>query len=230
VSLKAPPAFAAEQYQGLQLTLERIARARDTKVIAITSPGTGDGKTLTSVKLAAALARTNARVLVIDADLRRPSVMTRLGLGEARATGLANPVGDTTLKLQNVIHAVPGTNLWVMPAGELTTPVHTVLSSPRLKQVLAEAREQFDYVVLDTPPLLPVFDSALLAGAVDGILLIVSANKTPRKLLGEALNMLEAGKVLGIVFNRDERPLFGYYDRNYRQYFTDAPYTPAREA
>ncbi len=230
VSLTAPSSFAAEQYQGLQLTLERISRARDTKVIAVTSPGTGDGKTLTTLNLAAALARSNARVLVIDADLRRPSVMTRLGLGEARATGLADLVYSKTLKLKDVIHAVPSTNLWVMPAGELTTPVHTVLSSPRLKELLAEARAEFDYVVLDTPPLLPVFDAALLASAVDGILLIVAANKTPRKLLGEALNMLEADKVLGIVFNRDERPLFGYYDRNYRQYFTDTPSTAARQA
>jgi Mrp family chromosome partitioning ATPase len=75
--------------------------------------------------------------------------------------------------------------------------------------------------VLDTPPLLPVFDSALLAKSVDGVLMVVSANQTPRKLLGEALNMLEPSKVLGIVFNRDERPLFGYYNSYYREYFPD---------
>ena len=66
-----------------------------------------------------------------------------------------------------------------------------------------------------------MFDSALLAKSVDGVLMVVSANQTPRKLLGEALNMLDPAKVLGIVFNRDERPLFGYYNSYYREYFPD---------
>jgi len=77
--------------------------------------------------------------------------------------------------------------------------------------------------VVDTPPLLPVPDSALLAKMVDGVLLVVSAHHTARKLMAEALNMLDAEKVLGIVFNRDARPLFGYYDSTYRAYFRDAP-------
>jgi len=66
-----------------------------------------------------------------------------------------------------------------------------------------------------------VFDSALLSRLVDGLLIVVAANQTPRKLLGEALNLLDPEKVLGIVFNRDERPLFGYYDAYYREYFPD---------
>jgi len=81
--------------------------------------------------------------------------------------------------------------------------------------------------VLDTPPLLPVYDSALLAKSLDGVLMVVSANRTPRKLLGEALNLLDAGKVLGIVFNKDGRPLFGYYDSYYREYFPAASVSEA---
>ena len=87
--------------------------------------------------------------------------------------------------------------------------------------VLAEARRRYDFIVLDTPPLLPVFDSALLANSVDGVLMVVAANQTPRKLLGEALNLLDPAKVLGIVFNRDTRPMFGYYNAYYKDYFPD---------
>ena len=72
-----------------------------------------------------------------------------------------------------------------------------------------------------------MFDSALLAKLVDGVLMVVAANQTPRKLLGEALNLLDPEKVLGIVFNRDERPLFGYYDAYYREYFPDANGVPS---
>ena len=100
--------------------------------------------------------------------------------------------------------------------------MHHILRSPRLEQLLAEARQRYDFIVLDTPPLLPVFDSALLRELVDGVLIVVAANQTPRKLLGEALNLLDPAKVLGIVFNRDARPLFGYYDAYYKDYFPDA--------
>ena len=138
VSLIAPASFAAEQYQALRLKIERVRQSRDLRVIAITSPGAADGKTVTSINLAAALGRgSHARVLIID-----------------------------------------------------------------------------------TPPLVPVVDSALLARLVDGVLLVVAANRTPRKLLEEALNQLDAAKVLGIVFNSDSKPLYGYYDSGYRRYFS----------
>jgi Mrp family chromosome partitioning ATPase len=74
-------------------------------------------------------------------------------------------------------------------------------------------------VILDTPPIVPVVDSALLSRVVDGVLVVVAANKTPRKLLEEALNELDPAKVVGIVFNNDNRPLYGY-DTNYRRYFS----------
>ena len=97
----------------------------------------------------------------------------------------------------------------------------------RAVELLALARSHYGYVVLDTPPLLPVFDSALLAKLVDGVLMVVAANQTPRKLLGESLNMLDPAKVLGIVFNRDQRPLFGYYNSYYREYFPDRSGLPS---
>ena len=222
VSLTAPASFAAEQYQGLRLTIERVGRARHMQVIAVTSPGAGEGKTLTSINLAGALAHGNeARVLLIDADLRRPAVARQLGLTDSPA-GLADVLTDDATQLAHVVHRIDAFNLDVVTAGTAKTAIHQLLRSSRLDGMLRDARERYDFIVIDTPPLLPVFDSALLAKASDGILMIVSANQTPRKLLGEALNLLDPAKVLGIVFNRDARPLFGYYDAYYREYFPDA--------
>jgi Mrp family chromosome partitioning ATPase len=116
---------------------------------------------------------------------------------------------------------VLGSTLQVVPAGELRAPAHEVLRSPHLEFLLREARAHYDFVILDAPPLLPVFDAALLSRAVDGVLVVVAANRTPRKLLGEALNQLDPSKVIGIVFNGDVRPLYGYYDSSYQQYFQD---------
>ena len=221
VSFTNPASFAAEQYQGLRLTIERMTRAGGTQIIAVTSPAAGEGKTLTSINLAGAMAReSDVRVLLVDADLRRPSVARQLAITDAR-TGLADALTDPHMAVADVVRPLPGFNLDIVSAGTPRGGVSQILRSPRLDAFIQEARQRYGYIILDTPPLLPVFDSALLAKSVDGVLMVVSANQTPRKLLGEALNMLEPAKVLGIVFNRDERPLFGYYNSYYREYFPD---------
>jgi capsular exopolysaccharide synthesis family protein len=228
VALTSPGSFAAEQYQGLRLTIERLRRGRTLQVIAVTSPAAGEGKTLTAINLAGALARggDDARVLLIDADLRRPAVARQLAIDEC-SQGLTEAVESAAATLDSVTQRLKHFNLSIIPAGTRKGAVHHVLRSPRLDVVLAEARRRYDFVVLDTPPLLPVFDSALLANAVDGVLMVVAANQTPRKLLGEALNMLDPAKVLGIVFNRDARPMFGYYDAYYKDYFPEQAVTEA---
>jgi capsular exopolysaccharide synthesis family protein len=222
VSLTNPASFAAEQYQGLRLTIERMARTNGAQVIAVTSPAAGEGKTLTSINLAGALAReAEGRVLLIDADLRRPSVARALGMADGDTNGLADIIADPKGQLAASARGIGSFNLSVVPAGMPGPAIHKVLRSPRLEQVLQEARKQFDVIVIDTPPLLPVFDSALLSRMVDGLLIVVAANQTPRKLLGEALNLVDPAKVMGIVFNRDDRPMFGYYDEYYREYFPE---------
>ena len=226
VSLTAPASFAAEQYQGLRLTIERMSREREVKVIAITSPAAGDGKTVTAINLAAALARGAERVLLIDADLRRPSVGRLFGFPND-APGLADALVDRAVGFDAIVRHATRLNLSMIPAGNARRRVSEILRSPRLHELIAEARNQYAYLVLDTPPLLPVFDSALLAKLVDGVLMVVAANQTPRKLLGESLNMIDATKVLGIVFNRDERPLFGYYNSYYREYFPEPSRLPS---
>ena len=222
VSLTSPSSFAAEQYQGLRLTVERLARSRDAQVIAVPSPAAGEGKPVTAINLAGALARgSDARVLLIDADLRRPAVAKSLGFDDVETNGLADVIAAENGTLASAARPLEGFNISVVPAGSPNPAIHKLLRSPRLEPLLAEARRQYDYIVIDTPPLLPVFDSALLARVADGVLIVVAANQTPRKLLGEALNLVDPAKVLGIVFNRDDRPLFGYYDAYYREYFPD---------
>jgi capsular exopolysaccharide synthesis family protein len=225
VALTAPGSFATEQYQGLRITVEQLKQLRDVRLIAVTSPSAGDGKTVTSINLAGVLARGSAaRVLLIDADLRRPDIAARLGIETAGGRGLVDVVADERLGLDDVTQRIEGFNLSVIPAGLTRLPIHEILRSPRLERLLQAARDRYDFIVLDTPPLLPVFDAAMVAKLVDGLLVVVAANRTPRKLLAEALTHLEPAKVLGIVFNRDTHPLFGYYDPSYRGYFQ----TPAR--
>jgi capsular exopolysaccharide synthesis family protein len=220
VSLVNPGSFAAEQYQALRMKIERLRQARDLRVIAVTSPGASDGKTVTSINLAGALARgASARVLLIDGDLRRPEVAHQLHIDDS-GSGFADLIATGKIDLEQVVRPLEAFNIDVIPAGGVAGPIHEMFRSNRLVEVLNAARQRYDYVVIDTPPLVPVVDSALLARVVDGVLVVVAANKTPRKLLEEALSQLDESKVLGIVFNNDDRPLFGYYDTSYRRYFS----------
>ena len=219
VTLAKPLSFEAEQFRRLRAQIEELAASRGFRVIAVTSAVASDGKTLTSVNLAGALAAApGARILLVDADLRKPGVASTLRL-PAGTRGLlaALEAGDT--KLADYVQHIDGARLDVLTCEASRADTYDLLSSGRMGTLLAEARRSYDFVVVDTPPVIPVPDTGLLRKVVDGYLVVVSANNTPRKLLGEALNLLEPSSVVGLVFNRDDRPLFGYYHSSYSSYF-----------
>lgn len=208
VSLLTPASFEAEQYRVLRHMIEQLHRSADLSVIAISSPDAAEGKTTTAINLAGALAQASeARVLLIDADLRGANLAAHLGLDEHAAPGLVNAILDTTLGLEAVEQAHPHLNLSVITAGRRPSAPYEVLKSPRVGELLAEARRKYDYVIVDTPPLVSVPDSRVLEKWVDGFLIVVAAHRTPRRLLEEALSLIEATKIVGLVFNGDDRHL-----------------------
>jgi capsular exopolysaccharide synthesis family protein len=220
VSLTAPFSMEAEQYQALRLKLERLQVTNNMRVVAVTSPGARDGKTVTTINLAAALSQgSKMRVLLIEADLRRPSVARYLRLDGKNPVGLAQLLGEPHRNTLDAVQRLSGLGFDLITAGPTEVPVHELFRQPRLKALLDEARERYDFVLLDTPPVGPVSDCALLGRWLDGLLLVVAAHKTPRKALEKALNMLDGTPVLGIVFNRDDTAHFGYRRQDYRSYF-----------
>ena len=156
VSFTHPGSFAAEQYQGLRLRIERLTKARGSQVLAVTSPAAGEGKTLTAINLAGALAReSDSRVLLIDADLRRPAVAARLNVPPA--PGLTDVLTSDGRDLQSVAHQVPPFQLWAIASGTAGTGIHRLLRSPRLEPLLQHARQQYDVIISfnDTPVIEP---------------------------------------------------------------------------
>jgi len=218
VSWADPRSFEAEQYRRLRHRVEELGISRPLRVIAVTSPIGGDGKTLTALNLAGALAqRPSAKVLVIDADLHQPSVATQLGLGTDE--GVAAFLRSSNGRLEDFTKPMAGMNLTVLPCAGDCDDAYELLTSPRFAELLGSARAQYDYVIVDTPPLILVSDGALIRSVVDGYIIVVSANTTPRKLVGETLNLLGAQSVVGLVFNREDRPLFDDYGGYYSSYF-----------
>jgi capsular exopolysaccharide synthesis family protein len=212
VSLVAPSSIAADQYRGLRQTVESLRKDSGFHAIAVTSPSPGDGKTVTTLNLAGALAQAqDARVLVVDADLRKPSVAAYLALDGLRSPGLSDALRNPRYELHQIVRHLKGFNLWVVPAGSPELSPYELLSSPRFDVLLREARRDFDCVLVDTPPALLMPDCRLIERWVDGFIIVVAAHKTPRQLVGEALSQFDPAKVLGVVFNADDQPTSSYY-------------------
>jgi len=210
VSLVSPATFPAEQYRALRHSVEEMRRERGLQVIAVTSPTPGDGKTTTAINLAGALAQApDLRVLLVEADLRRTSyrVPERLGLGGALGPGLAGAIMTPASSLNDVVRRHPRFALSVLPAGQSPVACYEVLKSPRLGDLLDEARQQYDYVIVDTPPAIAVPDCKVISRWVDGFLIVVAAHKTPLRLIEETLDTVDPAKTLGLVFNGDDSPL-----------------------
>jgi protein-tyrosine kinase len=219
VSFLAPASLEADQYRTLRHAVERMRSDSGFRVFGITSAGAGDGKTITTLNLAGSLAQSSeARVLVVCADLHRVMVSEYLGLARLRLPGLAEAISNEDYGLARVVRRLDSLNVSVLPGGNARARPYELLASPRLESLLEEARRLYDYVLIDTPPVVPLADCRLIGRWVDGFIVVVAAHRTPRKLLAEALNLLEPTKVLGVVFNGDSRPLtpyYGYYGREY---------------
>lgn len=222
VSLTAPTSPEAHQYRVLGHQLERLRREGGLRLVAVTSPFAGDGKTTTSINVAATLAQApGSRTLLVDCDLRLPAVAKYLRVEGVDAPGLSEAV-QARLGLDAVMQRCPPrVDLWLLTAGRPPEDPYDVIRSPHFADLLEEARRRFDFVVIDTPPILPVPDGREIARWVDGFLVVVAAHRTPRPLLAEALGVLEPDKVVGLVLNGDDSFSSEYY-RYYRGYGTAA--------
>ncbi len=223
VSLVTPASFDAEQYRALRHNVERLHKATGLKMVAVSSPAAGDGKTMTAINLAGALAQApEVRVLLIDADLRRSAVGHRLGLPESEEPGLVSAILEPHLTLAHIVRSRPPFNLSVICAGPTPASPYEVLKSSRLGELLDEARQQYDYIVVDTPPLTPVQDCRVIGRWVDGFLIVVAALRTPRRLVEESLTTLDSAKILGFVFNEEQLSMVG----GYAAYYGEGYHTP----
>ena len=216
VSLVSPATIEAEQYRTLSMMLEQRRHSGLLQVVAVSSPTMGDGKTVTSINLAGALAQSpQARVLLIDADFRKPSVPTQMGLRDGSVLGLRDAILNPNLALKDIVRRLPAYNLSVATVGRAQVMPHEIFKSTRFAELIDEARRDFEWIILDTAPLVLAPDCLMMGRSVDGFLMIVSAHKTSRKEIAEALNIIGPSKLLGLVFNNDDNLLDSYGYRTY---------------
>ncbi len=217
-----------EQYRHLAAVMHHAQKASGVRSVMVTSALPSEGKTLTATNLALTLSQSyQRRVLLVDADLRRPRMreMFALPSSEGLTDSLTLPRGDR-LPVQQVTPT-----LWVLTSGRAVPDPMSLLASPAMKQLLEEARDSFDWVVVDTPPIAILPDANLLAAMIDTALLVVSAQSTPYPMVQRAARAIDTKRILGVVLNRAEKATlpasYGYY--GYKQYQPGHPQpAPAR--
>lgn len=218
VAATDPKSPIAEQYRILRTNLQSLKLRSGSKVIVVTSAVHNEGKSVTSVNLALTLARQeNLRVVLIDADLRKPSVHKWLGMPTGEK-GLASALQNGG-NLEGCLMKMKEPALTLLPAGGHPENPAELLESTSMKKILATLKAQFDVVIIDAPPVLPVADPGILAAQADGVLLVVRAGRTQRKTAAQAQALLTQMKanILGCVLTHVEYYLPGYY-RYYHAY------------
>ena len=210
VMLADPHSPAAEAYRSLAATVQFAYADRQLQTIGITSAAAGEGKSNTTANLAIALAEGGRRVIVVDADLRRPGQHTLFGLD--RKDGLSNMLMGDQTQLPLLDTQTPGVR--VLTSGPTPANPLEALGSRRFDHILALARAQADFVLVDTPPAGALADAAVLAPRLDGMLLVVSAGRTKRDLARRAREQLERvnANLLGVVLTdvREDDKLYKY--------------------
>jgi succinoglycan biosynthesis transport protein ExoP len=226
VTQSRPKSQMAEAYRALRTSLLLTSPGGPPKVILITSALPQEGKTTTSINSAIVLAQKGTRVLLIDADLRRPSIHKTLGMGPG--SGLSNVLtGSATLR-QAIIRSPILPDLFVLPAGTPPPNPAELLASTNMKDVLDELRQQFDHIVIDTPPTLSVTDAVALSTSADRVILVIRSGQTTKQALRRARDILLSvnAPVCGVLLNAvDLRSPDYYYYYEYQGKYGHGYYT-----
>jgi succinoglycan biosynthesis transport protein ExoP len=224
-SASQPKSHMAEAYRALRTSILLSRGGQSAKVLMVTSALPQEGKTTTSVNLSIVFAQHDARVLLIEADMRRAGISQVFGLTQSDV-GLSTVLGRNT-PLEAAIQPVPGVpNLSLLPAGPVPVNPAVLLGSPRMKDLLSTLKSRFDYVIVDTPPALSVTDSVLLSSLADSAVLVVRAGVTSKAALRRVCDVLGHvdARIMGVVLNAADAVESDryYYGDRYHSYYDDS--------
>lgn len=212
ISLFDATSPVAEQYRTIRTNIQFSAsEGQAIRTMVITSSGPGEGKSTTSANLAVVFAGAGQKVLLIDADMRKPTVHRSFSLDNSKGLSIYL---STQQKLEDFAHATPVENLMVIPSGPKPPNPSELLGSTRLSHFIEEAKASFDVIIFDMPPIVTVTDAQIVSSKVDGTILVAREGVTEKDAAMKAKELLEISKarVLGVVYNGSkEASEKGYY-------------------
>ncbi len=219
VAITQPHSSYCEEYRSLRTHVLHKGQRNELKSIVVASVNPSEGKSITALNLAWMLAQTDStNALIIDADLRMPSLADYLGIETDK--GLSDVLAGTATLADCIVKLEPS-GLHILPGGEARQDVAELISGPKFKEILAEAREMFDFTIIDVPPLGIFTDATVLINQADAAVLVVRANRTRYSQLDRVMEPLPKERFLGVVLNQSADILaeshysYGYY--NYRK-------------
>jgi capsular exopolysaccharide synthesis family protein len=211
---------AAEAYRVLRTSVLLSTAGSAPKIILVTSGQPGEGKTTTVVNTAISLAQLGAKVLIIDCDLRKPATHKVFGVDHSR--GMSNYL-SREVEIDSLIQKLQIPNLSLLPCGPIPPNPAELISSEKMKQMLAMLSERYDHILIDSPPLINVTDPVILSTLVDGVILVVHGGKSTRDVVRRARQELSTvgAKIFGVVLNNVDLRAEGYDNYYYYRYYSD---------
>ena len=207
----------SEQFKALRAKFEYRADMMKCKIVAVTSAIAGEGKTMSTANLAANLASTGRKkVLLVDLDLRKSDLAK--GMKITPLPGIAEYLAGA-VSMKSILRNSFAPGLYVIPGGMRIADPGDLLAGERFRSFLKEIRDQFDIIILDTPPIIPVSDTLTLREHVDGFILIYRAGYTPHPMFRQAVEEIGDKNILGVVLNGVEPQSQRYYQRYYGKYY-----------
>ena len=210
ISMTAPKSPIAEQFRTIRTNIQFSSVDEELQTMIVTSSGPAEGKSTTTANMAVVFAQQGKRVLLIDADLRKPTV--HYTFRTENHIGLSN-VLTRQASLEEAVTVTAQDKLWVLPSGPIPPNPSELLGSKGMQTLLEQAKDEYDVIILDTPPVLAVTDAQVLANLADGVVLVVSSGKTETDAAKKAKELLESAKakILGVVLNNKKVQDSQYY-------------------
>lgn len=218
ITVADPKSPIAEAYRTVRTNLQFVNVDQAKKTVLVTSAAPGEGKSTTTANLGVSMAMGGVKTLLVDSDLRRPTLHKLFGL--SNAAGLSSVLADQA-PLGRGLHDTQLPNLSVLTSGPIPPNPAEMLASKRMHDTVEQLAGQYDMVFFDSPPVISVSDSMVLASLVDGVVLVVRAGAFPNEVVRNAKAQLESVKAnfLGVVLNSVDLRRDGYYYRYYYQYY-----------
>jgi capsular exopolysaccharide synthesis family protein len=217
VAITQPHSNYCEEYRNLRTQILHKSQRQKLQSIVVASINPSEGKTITALNLSWLLAQTDGvKCLIIDSDLRMPSLTDYLGIETDK--GLSDILMGS-VNLQEAVIKLEPAGLYILPGGEARTDVAELISGPKFKEILRQAREMFDFVIIDAPPLGIFTDANILINHADGAMLVVRTNRTKYSAIDRILESLPRDRMMGVVLNQSEDVLdethynYGYYKK-----------------
>jgi len=202
VTITHPHSTYCEEYRSLRTQILHKSQRQKLQSIVVASINASEGKSVTALNFSWLLAQTDGvKALIIDSDLRMPSLTDYLGIEADR--GLSDVLSGTATLAESIIKLEPS-GLHLLPGGEARSDVAELISGPKFREILRQAREMFDFVIIDAPPLGIFTDAAVLINHADGAMLVVRAGKTRYSMVDRVMEQVPRDRMLGVVLNQSE--------------------------